>query len=51
MLHSKLTSKFQVVIPKEVRETLNLKEGDYIIFEIDGKKVEIKKGIIKEAED
>lgn len=49
--YSKLTTKCQAVIPKEVREVLNLKEGDYVIFEVEGKKVEIKKGkIIIETE-
>ena len=45
---SKLTSKYQASIPKEVREILNLKEGDYAIFEVDENKcVSIKKGKIK----
>lgn len=35
---SKITYKYQVTIPKRVRERLNLKEGDVIVFVIeDGK--------------
>ncbi len=34
MANSKLTSKFQATIPKEIRATLGLKKGDHIIFEI-----------------
>lgn len=34
MNFSKLTSKFQVTIPKEIRALLKLKSRDYIVFEI-----------------
>jgi len=34
MFHSKLTSKNQTTIPKEVREILKLKAGDQVTFEI-----------------
>ncbi len=39
MKASKLTSKFQATIPKEIRKTLKLKAGDTVIFEVlaDGK--------------
>lgn len=33
---AKLTSKGQVTVPREVRERLGLKQGDDLIFEIDG---------------
>jgi len=41
MAFSKLTSKFQATIPKQVREALNVKAGDSIVFELlaDGKVV------------
>ena len=49
---AKITSKSQLVIPQEVREILNLKQGDYVIFEVDEKnEIKIKKGkIIAEGE-
>ena len=34
---AKLTSKGQITIPKIVRETLNIEEGDSVIFYLDGK--------------
>ncbi|HEY2811450.1 MAG TPA: type II toxin-antitoxin system PrlF family antitoxin [Rhabdochlamydiaceae bacterium] len=34
LLSSKLTSKFQATVPKEVRETLRLTSKDQIIYEI-----------------
>ena len=34
MSDSKLTSKNQATIPKEIREKLNLKPGDRITFEV-----------------
>lgn len=35
---AKLTSKGQITIPKIVRETLNIEEGDSVIFYSDEKK-------------
>lgn len=44
MSSSKLTSKFQATIPKEIRTLLHLKSGDTIIFEVvDKKAIVIKK--------
>ena len=44
MSSSKLTSKFQATIPKEIRDLLKLKTGDTIIFKIiDGKTIVLKK--------
>jgi len=34
MKYSKLTSKYQATIPKEIRKLLKLKAGDNIIFEL-----------------
>ena len=34
---AKLTSKGQITIQKIVRETLNIEEGDSVIFYLDGK--------------
>jgi AbrB family looped-hinge helix DNA binding protein len=42
-----VTSKFQVTIPKEIREILDVKEGDKLIFTINDKgEVVIKKAVI-----
>jgi len=40
---SKMTRNFQVTIPKDVREVKRLKEGDRVLFAIDGERVEIHK--------
>ncbi len=40
---SKLTTKFQTSIPKEVREKLSVQAGDYVTFEIKGNVVTLKK--------
>jgi len=40
---STITYKFQVTIPKKVRERHDLKEGDTLVFVDDGEQVYIKK--------
>jgi len=40
---SRITTKGQVTVPVELRKALNIKEGDYILFEKKGPRVEIKK--------
>ncbi len=40
---SSVTSKGQVTIPKEIRETLGIGEGDKVIFLLDGDTAVIKK--------
>ena len=40
---SKLTSKAQTTIPREVREKLSLESGDVIVYEIEGDAVRIRK--------
>ena len=39
MITSKLTSKAQTTIPQPVRAALGLKEGDELLYHIDGKRV------------
>ena len=41
---SKVTRKFQVTIPKLVRELLGISENDIIVFEEEEGKVFIRKG-------
>lgn len=40
---SSISSKGQVTIPKEIREELGIKEGDKVIFLLDGDRAIIKK--------
>lgn len=43
MIKSKLTSKAQTTIPQPVRSALGLREGDELIYEIDGGRVILSK--------
>ena len=38
---SKITRNFQVTIPRDVREVKRLKDGDRVMFAIDGDRVEL----------
>ncbi|ACV61634.1 transcriptional regulator, AbrB family [Desulfofarcimen acetoxidans DSM 771] len=40
---ARITTKGQITVPLELRKALNVKEGDYILFEKKGPRVEIKK--------
>lgn len=40
---AKITTKGQVTVPVELRKALDVKEGDYIIFEKRGSRIEVKK--------
>lgn len=42
MLKSTLTSKGQLTIPKEVRQRLNLKPGDRLVFVLEGERISLK---------
>jgi len=43
MEFSKITSRGQTTIPKNIREALNLSEGDTIAFEIEGDRLVARK--------
>ena len=38
---SKVTVRFQVTVPEEVRKKMKVKEGDTLVFVEDGKKIYI----------
>ena len=42
ILTSKITSKGQITLPKEVRKLLNVQEGNVVIFEKENDKIVIK---------
>lgn len=42
-LSSKVTQKYQATIPQAVREKLEIKQGDRVIFEIENDRVVLKK--------
>ncbi len=44
ILTSKITSKGQITLPKEVRRLLNVQEGNVIVFEKEDDKIVIKPG-------
>jgi len=44
---SKLTSKFQVTVPKSVREILRLDAGDRLVFIKNHEQILVKKGRVK----
>jgi antitoxin PrlF len=43
MQTSKLSSKSQVTLPKEVREALGARAGDTIVYEVEGNVVRLKR--------
>ncbi|OGB83838.1 hypothetical protein A3F66_04220 [candidate division TM6 bacterium RIFCSPHIGHO2_12_FULL_32_22] len=55
MSHSKITSKFQTTIPKDIRKKLNLKVGDLVNFSAQNgiiiiHKIENNNGYLKSLE-
>jgi len=42
---ARVSKRYQVVIPKEVRKKLGIKEGDKVVFEIEGDEIRIRKVI------
>ena len=52
MITSRLTTKSQTTIPQPIRSALHLKEGDEIVYQIDGERVILSKAQRKrEADD
>lgn len=43
MITSKLTSKAQTTVPQPVRAALRLREGDELLYEIDGDRVLLRR--------
>jgi antitoxin PrlF len=43
MLSSKLSSKGQITVPKEVREKIGAKPGDVVLYEIKGNVVTLRR--------
>ena len=43
MIIGRVSKKGQIVIPKEIRNLLGIKEGDYVIFRTEGNRVYIEK--------
>jgi antitoxin PrlF len=40
---SKITSKGQVTIPKEIRDKLGIRAGDSLLYEVEGNSVRVRK--------
>ncbi len=40
---ARVSRRYQVVIPKEVRREVGIKEGDRVLFEIEGNEIRIRK--------
>jgi antitoxin PrlF len=43
MITSRLTSKAQTTIPQPIRSALHLKEGDELVYQIEGERVILSK--------
>jgi len=48
---SKITSKGQITIPKAVRETMGLEEGDYVVFEPEDDRIILRPATLGPNED
>ncbi len=40
---ARVSKRYQVVIPKDIRKALGIKEGDRVLFEIEGDEIRIRK--------
>lgn len=43
MIHSRITAEAQTIIPEAVRTALGLREGDELVYEIDGDRVVVRR--------
>jgi antitoxin PrlF len=43
MIHSRVTSKAQVTVPREIRKLLGLETGDELIWSVDGGRVVVSR--------
>jgi len=48
---AKITSKGQITIPKAVRETMGLEEGDYVVFEPEDDRIILRPAALGPNED
>jgi AbrB family looped-hinge helix DNA binding protein len=44
---SRLSSKFQVTVPRNIRNILGLKAGDLLVFLIEGDEILLKRGEVQ----
>jgi antitoxin PrlF len=51
MITSRLTTKAQTTIPRPIRAALHLKEGDELVYQIDGDRVILSKAQENKVED
>jgi antitoxin PrlF len=51
MIKSKLTSKAQTTIPQAIRTALRLREGDEIVYRIEGDRVILAKAVSDAKDD
>jgi antitoxin PrlF len=52
VIKSKLTSKAQTTIPRPIRAALRLREGDELVYEIQGDRVFLSKGSqVRDSDD
>ncbi len=51
MITSRLSTKSQTTIPRSIRAVLHLKEGDELVYQIDGDRVILSKAQQNKVED
>jgi antitoxin PrlF len=51
MITSRLSTKAQTTIPRSIRTALHLKEGDELVYQIDGDRVILSKAQLNKIED
>jgi antitoxin PrlF len=51
LITSRLTTKAQTTIPQPIRNALRLKEGDELVYQIEGERVILSKAPPRRAQD